>query len=352
MSRRDLTVPGGPTDPALDAYLHSEADKLKALAVKNGRRFGKRNLPEACGDSLVPYTGEITSGFQRLVAEIERRHEAQAALHDARVDAALYKEKGAAMDRRIDTLETENNDDRCELDDIEVPATPSKTWLWCAGVVIGASEIALNAKAFQVLGENLLMAASMSLGVSVAILIGAYGAAHCFKKAKTAWERRLVLLITAPAALVVFAGLGAMRSTYLALHGVPVSPVFFVAINLFLFAASALLSYLSISDPKDDAMRKRRSELLQSIDAGTKTLAQLHADKEELPERIAANLKSHHRLDERMKLYAEECRRLEREAIAAFLRTNRLYRKDRLTPDCFRSPTVADSADPLNNIPI
>lgn len=349
MKRHDLVVSGPVPDQALDAYLRSEADKLKALAIKNGQRFGKRNLPEAFDDALLPYTGDITSGFQRLFSEIERQLEAESALHDARVDAAHYKEKSAALDKRIDALEKENNNDRYELEDIDVPSAPSKTWIGCAGVVIAVSEIALNAKAFQVLGENLLVAASMSTGVSVAVLLGAYGAARLYKKAKSVWERRWIVVISAVASTAVFTGLAVMRSTYLALHGVSVSPVFFVAINLFLFAASSLLSYFSVSDPKDEALRKRRTELVRGIEARTKTILQLHRDKDELPERIATNLKSHHRLAERSKLYAAECRRYEREAIAAFIRTNRLYRNDRLTPDCFRFAEPVPSSDSYNN---
>ena len=336
MKSKSLTVTTLPLDPFIEARINAEHDALKRLVTSNAKHFARRNLPAAKGDALKPYTDEINAGCLRLKAEIEKHYQADAARYDAKVDAASFQERNKIIDGRIATLTDEVNNDKHELERLPPLADNHlKTWAWIVGGCIAIGEIFFNSKAFQVLGDNLITVLLTSLGATAAILGLPFLAAKLYKQTKSTTRRKLIVAGSLLLAVAMFAGLAVMRSTYLEMHQVSVSPIFFLIVNVFMFIVSALLSYFILPDADQEELRNQRRKLEEDIAAKDKSIKELAHRKEELVVIVAEHLKYHNRITEQQKHYIEVCLRMEAELLAMFKRINLAFRTDRLTPDCF-----------------
>jgi hypothetical protein len=214
--------------------------------------------------------------------------------------------------------------------------------------LIALSEIVFNSKAFQVIGENLLTALIMSLGASVGIIGLSCLAAWYYKKTKTVQKRRWIVFGVLALATLVFIVLAVMRSTFLALHNITVSPVIFVVVNLFLFIVSCLLSYLIIPRADEQQQRKRRAQLEKAIDSRIQIMESLRVEKNKLSDIVAVRLQYHNHVSDLSKHYKQWCTDLSADLLAIFKRTNLVFRSDRCTPDCF-IPVISDNNSDFNN---
>ena len=130
--------------------------------------------------------------------------------------------------------QTEN--DRYEIENFNPKSLQSRKniAIWIT-FCIAIAEIFYNTNAFQILGETMLFALIISIGVSVGVFAFSHLTPFFIKSQKTKLMRWVVVIACLLTATGLFIALANFRSQYLATHGFQVSPWYFVMINLFFF---------------------------------------------------------------------------------------------------------------------
>ncbi len=202
-------------------------------------------------------------------------------------------------------------------------------------MIIMFGEILFNTKAFEVTGESLLFALFLSISVSFAVSLFSHFVAFLYKAARTAFQRRLIVLSTLAITTGLFTALAIFRSEYLAHHEIHINPFYFVIINLFFFIVSSLLSFFvlpSWTEIKENAIRLK---IYRTVLARKKEIERLKKEREKLKEEHSDNLKGRVRTVHYVNYTMDAIRRMYFEAVAIFIGANHACRPDHKTPDCY-----------------
>lgn len=348
MKTNSITISNGLSDPELDGFIRDQNKQLQEQVRAKARHFAKRNQPASVGDNLEHYIGECRSGYEKLTSDVFERLLPATHYNEAKVETDYYREKDDRLSQEIEILELENQNDTLELGDYDPGNIPQRIkWMLIITTIILIGEILLNIKAFQVMGDNLLVSFLIAVGVSLAVSIFSHLAPMLYKEAKTKMRRRLIVVITLFSATAFFYAIAMLRSAYFASNGTTVSPWYFVVFNLLIFIVSALLSYFFLPTWPEikyywhckkitDKIQKRLSEIKERTD-----------QKEDIRTTVLENTKLRMKILHKAQYKIEAIKKMCLQAIEIFKNTNLTYRMDRVTPDCFnkaaREMNVDDS---------
>lgn len=338
----------------LSGIIQKRDDELKELARKNGTHYAKRNQPSPLGDKLSNFTGELKTGYEKLASEISNHLQPQMHFPEAKMDADYYKEADENLQKEIDQAEHEINITHYELGEFNPKAITSRIRLALfLSIIIMAGDTLFNAKALQVVGENLLFALLLSFCISVGVLVFSHVVPFLYKATEKIWKRRLIILSSLAVATGLFTALAIFRSVYLALHDVHVSPINFVIINLFFFIVSALMSFYILPSWAEIKLNRQKQNLQNEIDKKRKRIKELKAERERIRETILKETKSRIRIVYHANYSIEMVRKMYHEAVEIFKSSNILNRSDCKIPDCFNDkisePEMENVTFLLNN---
>ena len=244
MNNQLITYESAQHNPVVEGIIQKRDAEIKEQVQKKATHFALRNLPLATGDILEHYIGEFRASYEKLAAEVF--HLLQPATHfpEAKIDGDYFRRKSADLELEIDAKEKKNNSDKAFLGDYDFHAIPKRVG-WTLGVtfMITIAETLYNTKAFELIGENLLFALFLSAFLSFTVFLFSHLVPIWYKSAVSTLRRRLIIVVSAMMAISVFTALAIFRSQYLASHGVIVSPIYFIVINIFFFVVSTLISY-------------------------------------------------------------------------------------------------------------
>jgi hypothetical protein len=325
-----------PHDPVLDSMTLRTHEELKLLAKKNGEHHGRQNLPGPKESNLEPYTNDLKNGYHRLAAHVLKQLQPDTHFPEARMDIDHMKDKDKKLGDEIKKRQDENKRIQYDLGDFNPKNLQSRVRMaiWIS-VIIALGEVVYNTKAFQIVGENILFALIISIAVSVGVFAFSHFVPFMLKSIENKWKRRLTLLGSLALVAGLFTALAMFRSQYLATHGLTVSPVYFVVINMFFFVVSLLLSYFLLPTWAEFRENSQRINKYKNMEKNNKEIENLssvqEANKSDLLEKNKARLQ--------MNYYAQYCLNdvagMYKESLGIFQSNNLLYRTDKAVPACF-----------------
>jgi len=323
-------------DSALEEIIFKKDAFLKEQARKNAKHFASNNLPAPAGNKLLPFTGDLKSGYEQLATEIFQHLQPDANLPEAKMDADALREKDNELDAEIKNREDQNRNDKYELDGYNPGSVPARVmWAIISTAIIGVGEVLFNTKAFQVAGETMLFALLLSISVSFAVFVLAHMAPFLFKRAKTSFRRRLVVAGALFITIGLFQTLAIFRSRYLAHHEVDIAPFHFVIINLFFFIVSALLSYFILPSSDELKQHERRLKIYKTINKRKGEIKQLKREKEKIRDIVLEKTKERMRILYYTNYALDRIKKMYSESVSIFKNTNLIHRNDGKVPDCF-----------------
>lgn len=339
MKTQALTIASGNIyDPAIEEMIQKRDAELKEVVRKDAKHFAKAkpNLPAKEDETLAPYIDSIKTGYEQLASQIFQHLQPAAHIPEAKMDADYFKEADGELDVKIKSLEEENRHDEYDLGNYSAGSIPLRMWI--AGLttfIINIGEIIFNTKAFQVTGENMLFALILSICVSFAVFAFSHIAPFLYKKAKTVFQRRLVLFGSLFIVTGLFTALAIFRSTFLANHDVHIEPFYFVIINLFFFIVSTLLSFFVLPSWAEIKENASRIKLAFAITKRKKEIEKLKKEKDEIRKTILERTKNRIRIVHYANYTAERIRKMYFETVGIFKSTNLTFRTDHQMPSCF-----------------
>ena len=92
MKTKAITIISKQNNPELENTIQKKDAEIKESVRMKAKHFGIQNLPEAFGDNLANYIGEIKSSYEKLAAFI--LHELQPLAHfpEAKIEAEHFRE--------------------------------------------------------------------------------------------------------------------------------------------------------------------------------------------------------------------------------------------------------------------
>lgn len=347
MKNQSITISSGNIyDPAMEDMMQKRDAEIKELARKNAKHFARRNLPSYCGDNLSNFTGELRAGYEKLAADVSCYLQPSAHLPEAKMDAEYFKEKVLALENEIKEKEAQNRNDEYELSDFEQSSIPSRIrWSLIGTLVITLGEVIFNTKAFQVIGDSLLFALFLSLGVSFAVFLLSHLTPLLYKGIETQLKRWLTTLGLFFFVLCLFIALAIFRSTYLAAHKVHINPIHFVVINTFFFTVSSLLSFFVLPSWQEYTENKLRLKIYYAMKKRMREVELLKGEVDRIKLTILERTKLRIRIAHHANYAADRIRRMYWEALEIFKTTNLTYRSDGKTPDCFNDTLPEPNID-------
>ncbi len=327
-----------PHDPVLESMTLTTHEELKTLARKNGEHHAMRNMPGPSETNLEPYTNDLKNGYHRLAAQVFKLLQPDSHFPEARMDIEHMKDKDKRLDDEIKYRQNENQRIQYELGNFNPKVLHARTRMAVLiSVIIAIGEIVYNTKAFQIVGENLMFAFVISTAISVAVFAFSHLIPFLLKATRTKLMRRIIILASIGFVIVVFTALAIFRTQYLAAHGLNVSPVYFVVINLFFFVVALLLSYFLLPTWKELKENSDKVKKYKDIERRKKEIITMQKEQEanklELLERNKARMQinyySQYVINEVIGMY--------KESLGIFESSNLLFRTDRCIPACFSS---------------
>ena len=332
------------TVPEVEQLLAETRTELIETAKRDGKFAGLKNIP-------APPDASCSAHLATLKTYAEQKRSAalsllQPDIHIAAIERidAKYKEQGTQTASQIEEREHLNSIDKRELEGKRSPA-PKKSNLfgWALTVVLCLSDLAFNSAAFEFLGDSLIYAVGIALGVAAATFVLSKGVIHTLSVAvhkDKRWYAPSALI--ALAALCGFWVLSGFRSSVMAANGaVGTSQGGFFLLNLFFFIASTvtgMLFFPADSESHEEREYARRIALIEKRDAEIKELK--HA-LEALGREADADRRKHLQLLSYTVHTVNRFRAIHFEAVAMWKSTNLLSRPDRAMPASF-SQVVPD----------
>ena len=323
-------------DPKLEEIILQKDAELKELARKNAKHFAKQNLPAPTGDTLPPYTGELKTGYEKMASEVLHQLQPEAGFPEAKLDADHFKEKDKILESEIKDREDKNRTDEYEMGNVN-HGSIYKRMLWAVIItsIITFGEIVFNTKAFQIIGENMLLALFISISVSIAVLTFAHMTPLLYKGADNPIKKRAVVIGSILFVTSVFTVLAIFRSEYLANHDVHINPIYFVIVNLFFFVVSSLISYFAMPTWNEIKENAKHLKVLTEINKRKKEIEQFKKEREEIKKTILERTKERLRLVHYANYANERICKMYFETLEVFKTTNLTFRTDKLVPECF-----------------
>jgi hypothetical protein len=323
-------------DPELEKIVSDRHDELMTLARKNARHYASKNLPSPEETIIDPYVGDLRNGYYHLSSQIAKHLQPGSHFPAARMELVHLQDKDKKLTDEIRKKQNQNQSDKYEIENFDPKSLQSRRnfAIWFV-VIIAITEIAYNTKAFQILGENMLFALVISIGISASVFLFSHLIPTWIKGAKTKLMRCLIAIGSLLAVTGLFIALAMFRSQYLEAHGEHVSPWYFVMINLFLFVVATLLSYKVLPTWKEFKDNSHRIRIFKDIEKRKAEIEKLNKDREDLKAELLERAKSRMQLANYAHYSTGEIRSMYRSCLGVFQSTNLLHRSDKRVPKCF-----------------
>jgi len=349
MKSQSITLASRSHDPDLEESIKKKHEELKELARKNAKHHARRNLPDPADDTLAHYVGDLKSGYEKMAAENLQRLQPAAHFPEAKMDAEYFREKVANLNTEITAKENQNQTDEYELGSFNPGTIPLKIRMAViSSMILFVGEVLYNAKSFQLIVENLLLALVLSISISFAVLAASHFAAFLYKESKTKFRRGMVVVCSLSIIIIVFIAIALIRTKYLEGHDVHLNPFYFVVFNLFFFIVSSLLSFFILPTWTEVKQEFRHIKLHYAVKKRKEEIEQLKSEIEKIKEIILERTKHRIRIGHYSNYFADTIRKMYYEAVEIFKSTNLIHRSDRKTPACFSDALAEPNIDDIS----
>lgn len=326
----------------MERELEAHHRQMLRKAKMEGEHFAKTNRPRLRGDNLDPYVAMLVAPYDEMSARVQQSVGAENLQKETQMETDAAEEKNKALNENLEKTKTEKHKVEHEMDEKEMsleelPYLAPKKEKVPIPLILAVVETFFGAAAFQILGDNLIIAIIISAGITFAlILLAKFLVEQIIENTNDSRKKAMFAIGGAVVALAVFYLLAMLRAKQLSEStDFPIHPIFLVFVNILFFLVTCYY-YYSIYRTK--AQRKRYEELLRY----QKILMELARQEAYLTEQIEGLKKS---AVEKVRLmmskpgYAkwliERIRKWRVETIETFKAANLAHRSDKQTPDCF-----------------
>ncbi len=327
---------------ALEQRINDRKETINAQAVKDAHLHAENGKPLPREKSIKPLTGTYTA--QWLDMRSEGLQELQTDAHTAKIRLTIdaINVERDTIETRINALDHQNRIAKHKMNDTFISGLRSLKRKGILSIaVFSVAEVAFNAWSLQIVGDSLLFAAAIALGLALANGWMARGIVDYLRKREELGHKAYLIAGGIGAiALSCFIGLAALRTQAMSSGTTHIGMWFFLTINLFFFIATVLVcaKYFPKGTEEaenawvvqNDEIEKRQAEI-DKLRTETKTLTASvteHTDKYLHVISMARH-------------FAERINSLHRETIELYRSTNLTARGDHATPDAFHEP-IAD----------
>ncbi len=302
-------------------------------------RFAELGKPDKNEKNLLPYIHQIHSAYSSLLATVHTNLGTTTTHQIGKINHQITTANKKRLQKDLRELQEAGRQEK--LDGGVQDYTEVKIRLVFALLLSGLLHIGetfFNISAFQVFGDMWLASAALAFALSIALFCWSH-ALPVFVKREVEKQRKILIVVGGIGIVtVIFTVLGLLRSQMLVLHTQQsVSAVYFVLLNLFVFIASAVVSYFLL--PEWEAIkaliqsRKKQHEKRQrqqNYKALTQQEKHLHTQAEQHVKNRILNIGQAYDLERQIHLWY-------REAVGVFIQENLIRRSDGITPKCFAS---------------
>lgn len=321
-------------DSRIEKLIQKRHGELMQLAIKNGEFFGRQNKPQLHG-SITSCTSELKYGFERLWTDITVMLLPDAQLPQAKIDAAHIGSRKDTIISRINDIRHENDNARYKAGDENfklISKRKRQALLLTTIIVIG--ETIYNAKALQIFGDSKLLSLLLAVSISIAISAFAHFTILLFKEVQPKLYKWTVIITSILISLVVFIVLGEYRSQYLAKHDIKICPLYFIVFNMFFYLLSGAISYFFLPNWSELKQNFKLQHQLQEIKKRESEKMKLEKELLTVADTAYEESTNLNHVIHLAKNLGERIRKMYKECLAAFVRSNIAHRNDG-TPDAF-----------------
>ena len=335
--------------PEVETLLTTTRAELLDTAKRDGKYTGLKNTPSLMDKSCIAHLAPL-KGYAE-----ERRAMALTLLQPELHNAAIVrieeqcKQESAQIRERIQELTHLNAVDAREMRHTQGTVEAKTSLLgWVLVVLIGLSDLAFNAGAFEALGDSLLFAIGIAFGVAIATFAFAKGIAYYLRGAFT--KDRKSIVITACLAFFALAGfwvLSEFRLRQMAAQGTGQSgsALSYFFLNLFFFVAAIVVALRYFPDEQKQKEYSEQDQRLTLIREREKEIATLKEKLSKQRDLAEESCRTHRALLSYAAHVMHRFAAVYKESVAIWKSTNLLSRPDQSMPISFSAPV--ESLDPV-----
>ncbi|MBI1926993.1 hypothetical protein HYR99_22465 [Candidatus Poribacteria bacterium] len=217
-----------------------------------GKKDGKLGIPPVEQETPAPFERRVCTAAERTISRIKRKWET--------IDATM----GGKLRTCLEAFQRAKENYDAKKDELK-RSTTVRTLIpyYLTQSLIGTSEFAVNLVVFRILGENTLFTGLMAIVILISLPLAGH---HIGKSLKTGWKS-LTDKVLYPCEIAIVLGcliaFAILRKDYLSAAGQNFLPpntavCTFIALNLLLFIASTISSYVAHDkDPEIYSFTKR-----------------------------------------------------------------------------------------------
>ncbi len=336
---------------ALEQRVNDRRATINAQAVKDAHLHAESSKPYAREKSIKPLTGTYTA--QWLDMRSEGLQELQTDAHSAKIRLTIdaVTAERDALENRVTTLEHQNRIAKHKLNGTYISglrALKRKGVLSIA--VFSVAEVVFNAWSLQIVGDSLLFASVIALGIALANGWMARGIVDYLRRREELGRKAyLIAGGIASIALSCFIGLAALRTQAMQSGTAHMGIWFFLAVNLFFFVATILVCakyFPKGTEEAENAWAMQNDE----IEKRQAEIDKLRVEIKKLSAAITEHSEKYLHVISMARHFAERINSLHRETIELYRSTNLSARRDNVTPEAFHE-SVADLL-PIPSFPV
>ena len=340
--------------PDVEELLQKGHLVLIDTARKLGIVFAKKKMPAYKDNNLMNYIGEIKTTCESMATDVVNLIQPSAFFSEAHIEGEYFQKKAEKINEDKKTQETQNNIDRDKLGDHNHSNILKRIGkVFIIMIVLSIVDVFFNTKAFQVMGDSILFAIFISMGVSFVLCLLAHFFSYALKKARNAISRVITISIEIIIIFLFFIAIAFLRTKYLASQDISISPFYFIVLNFVFFLAAFLASYFIYPSPEEMKEYRLKAELLDEIKKREKVIQQLELELLEIDQIIKEKAMMRIRIADYTNNTLERIRKMYYEAIEVFKITNLKYRDDTIIPQSFSivlpQPDIRDFYYSINN---
>lgn len=337
--------------PELESSLEKQHRAILEEAKLKGGHYAKTNQPHLKGDALIHYVSDISAKYDEMSVMVRQRIQAENTAIDSQLMTDATDEKVKKLQEKRHGIQNEQHNLELEiaqkginLDAIE-PLRPlqNRKFLPLFGI-IGISEIAFNATALQVTGDNLLFGLIISVGITLAmVLLAQFLGQHLKKSTAPNGQKALITAGATALALAVIYFLAKLRSQYMQEESqMEVSIIFLAAVNILFFAVTTWAFYKNATSEEEKQLYEEKKKVYDEkmkdknkLESLKKQNTDLEKEIEQIKQDTAGQLKIIFHKPGYQKVSIQRLAKWKIEAIETFKAANLAHRSDRQAPDCF-----------------
>lgn len=334
----------GFTIPSLEEYLEAAHQKNLEDIRSTAIHLAKKGLPNPTGDNLHSYTGEVISRYDAMesyalqqILPANSQSEVKSIKESTETKLAELRTFRQALEADLLNMEDELKKQGIKLDEF-VALLPEKTNDLIPYLIV-AGEVILNAGAFQLLGDNLLMSIGISVGVTGGLFLLAKMLGKFLKESTADKKIKILVVVGATAlAMAVFYIIASMRTEYLKDQAhYEIHPALLMLINLLFYIVTLWHFYRKTETLKKREDNERLLKLKEKFDGLKKQIAEIKAEEKKISEEATVSVDMVSHKPEYAGYVVERIARWKDEIDRTFIAQNLRSRSDKKTPNCFIS---------------